>query len=150
MKLIKISEPRIGFIYDKGGDLFFVMEKAIDENTVKTQVYNKSDSKKNNSFHDIHPFCIFNGCLIGSIGITHELQNGKLVKIPRGDIEVDYVFKNKEDSFFVSNITNQKVSIVDKLGQVHVWDMPDFKKMLFKFNFKHAGSISCSYEVLAG
>lgn len=77
MKLREITEPREGFVY----------ETNIGNYIYTTGAFIPVDMK---NFHNP----IENEKIIGKLGLTHKIEDGKLVELPRKDIEVGDVFEN--------------------------------------------------------
>lgn len=101
MKIIPITEPREGFIYENNKKLWVLnfVERTTDGNNSEFNAWlvneNITEIKGLWRLDDYR--------LIGKLGITHRIEDNKLVEIPRRKIEVGDVFKHKnsENSIIV-------------------------------------------------
>lgn len=107
MKLVEISDIKVGqvrrvFVDDLPSDYSGWMLYVIDEQ--------ESNETFWCDFYDAKGFCerlslskfeIAKDEIIGKIGITHEIKDGKLVEIPRRGFETYDVVKDEDDDVFV-------------------------------------------------
>jgi hypothetical protein len=108
LKLKKIEDAREGFVYELG-DMQFV-------------IVNESDCFHETFENYTH---IGNGCsgietkgkLIGKIGLTHKIENGKLIELPRKEIEVGDIIHSKTITYV--EYDEDPVSFQEYLKEVH-------------------------------
>lgn len=86
MKIVEIKEPKHGMVFkSKVGDLMLYCKARLSG--VEDYEFTSIDDKWKDD-------------LAGAIGITHEINDGKLIEIPRKEIEVGDVFHSgKGDAF---------------------------------------------------
>ena len=89
MKLVKITEPREGFVYE--GSCNKMILTGIKNGSYTFTNY---DEEGNETYESEANYFFESIKLIGKIGITHKIENEKLIEIPRDDVEVDDVFES--------------------------------------------------------
>jgi hypothetical protein len=104
MKIVKIENPIEGFVYEYGGSYNVLMFG--NEFYFKCYYITSKESFETRPFDESE--CVN---LMGKIGITHKLEDGKLVDIPRREIEKGDVFKQKGvGKYFISHIEDYYTS----------------------------------------
>lgn len=144
MKLVKITSPREGFIYKVMENIegFFKVDQLLIRtksgylfehySTVDDSVeFDKSKLK-----------------LIGKIGINFKYdKNGKLIEIPREDIEVDDVFSDEDRrDFVISKFSNDRKnhSIIWSCGNIQ--NETGLRLDYIENNCKKLGIYGINYE----
>lgn len=87
MKLVKIKNIREGQIYERSHCIFVVMRRSgIDSVVLRLYCHNRKPEPNNayeaQAMHEVRIDALNDCQLIGKIGITHRIEDNKLVEIP--------------------------------------------------------------------
>ena len=140
MKLKAITEPREGFVYEykeEGKTKYLIYGDSVNLDNGQNYIYSSRHSK----------FLLKKMKLVGKIGITHEIKDGRLVETPRGEIELDDVFSDElaDEDGNVIVITYYECD--DKFTCSEEWgdfSLCNKKDLLGKY--KHIGILGVHYE----
>ncbi len=110
MKIVKIEEPREGFVYESNGLTFVINNNA---GTVKLD-----ESEPDVMYCGDKAPVVLGRTPIGALNITHTIKDGKLVEIERRDIEVGDVFMELDGGtlMFISKIKGHKSFYIEDGG----------------------------------
>ena len=116
MRLKEITTPQEGFVYRRANGKIFYVETLGDDciHSVRDE-FNKREKLHEVDFGDLIILCEF----LGAINITHEIKDGKLVEIPRGEIEVGDIITDKTYIHVITWMSECKryVDMIDHTGR---------------------------------
>lgn len=146
MKLVEIKDIRVGQIYNYHNILYLIKDKLKDDEFITTSYYFEH-SLENTVYYEefathYKDSILFKSCtLIGKLGITHRIEDGKLVEIPRtAEFQIDDIvkvdWKDKTDTDL------DVIRAVFTSGAVTYFD-PDF---LYNDQIKKVGIFGVTHE----
>lgn len=97
MNLVEIKDIRVGQIYNYHNILYLIKDKLKDDEFITTSYYSKHSLENTVYYEEFATHCkdsiLFKSCtLIGKLGITHRIEDGKPVEIPRtAEFQIDDV-----------------------------------------------------------
>ena len=103
MKLVEIKDVRVGQILERDRCIFVIEERTGAHNFAVSLYCHNHKPAPNNAYEVLsmreRNVATFNDCqLIGKIGITHRIEDNRLVEIPRSaEFQTDDVVKFKWD-----------------------------------------------------
>lgn len=147
MKLKKIEDVRVGQVWEHNeyGHKVVITGVKIElfEDDTETEIelisfHTYNEPKGYNEEFNLEDFN-----LIGFIGITHQEQDGKLVEIPRKDIEVDdIVMVQDEPQLIISHCPDKYYfNLITSKGDL-ILNYPQVEE------FKKIGTIGVNYEIV--
>ncbi len=87
--------------------------------------------------------------LVGFLGITHKIEDGKLVEIKRNEFEVDDIIKYNGKKYIITNIEEQKSN--NKLNIysfANIDDLSEFKFHISTDKLKKLGTLGIEYDFI--
>lgn len=110
MKLVEIKDVRVGQIYERNRCILAVMRHSgIDSVILRLYCHNRKPEPNSayeaQAMHEVRIDTLKDCQLIGKIGITHRIEDNRLVEIPREDLIVDDVVEYLDfDGFTVKAV----------------------------------------------
>jgi hypothetical protein len=156
MKLVKIKNIREGQIYKDKNNLYLIIDIICGNATY--QKYNTYDLKgilkEKRTDCDFLFFKDKERELIGFVDITHKIEDGKLVEIPREELEKDDIIEINMEKYIIIDIKNfiAKDIALDKSIQGYSLSVLDsdghYDTYLFEIdekNYKKIGILGVNY-----
>lgn len=149
MKIVKREKPEEGVVYKVIDERFYsngiIVPKGefLQRGSSNTLVYDGVNIFRYTSVKD-NPLR-----LVGKVGITHEIKNGRLVEIPRDDICVDDVFEDYKRGiiFLISHLFDDDIFIAHTIDE---FGLPHRVNKKYLNSCKRIGSLHYSHEIKAG
>lgn len=147
MNLVEIKDIRVGQIYNYRNILYLIKDKLKDDEFITTSYYSKH-SLENTVYYEefathYKDSILFKSCtLIGKLGITHRIEDGKLVEIPRtAEFQIDDVCceANSKNTIFV-------IDAIDAYGREALFLFDEKRNRHFPQGVEKVGIFGVTHE----
>lgn len=95
MKLVEIKDVRVGQVW-KNSHWDLVVITKIDNDIIHIKTWDYDFHSFGEGYHNAEFLKDYR--IIGKLGITHKIENNKLVEIPREDFQIDDIFYRYRDN----------------------------------------------------
>lgn len=147
MNLVEIKDVRVGQIYNYHNILYLIKDKLKDDEFITTSYYSKHSLENTVYYEEFATHCkdsiLFKSCtLIGKLGITHRIEDGKLVEIPRtAEFQIDDVCCEAN-----SKNTNFVIDAIDAYGCEALFLFDEKRNRHFPQGVEKIGILGVTHE----
>ena len=147
MNLVEIKDIRVGQIYNYHNILYLIKNKLKDDEFITTSYYSKHSLENTVYYEEFATHYkdsnLFKSCtLIGKLGITHRIEDGKLVEIPRtAKFQIDDVCceANSKNTIFV-------IDAIDAYGREALFLFDEKRNRHFPQGVEKVGIFGVTHE----